>query len=94
VTTCWPPTLPRKRNNETIPMDATLNALYRAHFSWTDVLRRAQGDAFEALGLGPNECYHRMVASGSHWRLRDYTDHNASPCLHHGPELTLVPPHV
>jgi polyhydroxyalkanoate synthase subunit PhaC len=60
-------------------MDGTLNALYRAHFSWTDALRRAQGDAFEAWGLGPNECSHRMVASGS--RLRDYTDQNASPCL-------------
>src|SRR5271166_5677143 len=58
-------------------MDATLDALHLAHFSWTDVLRRAQGDAFEALGLGPHECPHRMVASGSHWRLRDYTDHKS-----------------
>jgi|SRR5208337_4229545 len=62
-------------------MDATLNALHQAQFSWTDVLRRAQGDAFEALGLGPNECPYRVVALGSHWRLRDYTDHDASPCL-------------
>jgi polyhydroxyalkanoate synthase subunit PhaC len=62
-------------------MDTTLNALHLAHFSWTDVLRRAQGDAFEALGLGPNECSHRVVAAGSHWRLRDYSDHNTSPCL-------------
>jgi hypothetical protein len=42
-------------------MDATLNALHQAQFSWTDVLRRAQGDAFEALGLGPNECPYRVV---------------------------------
>jgi Alpha/beta hydrolase family len=62
-------------------MNTTLDALHLAHFSWTDVLRRAQGDAFQALGLGPNECSHRVVAAGSHWRLRDYTDHNTSPCL-------------
>jgi hypothetical protein len=57
-------------------MDATLNALHQAQFSWTDVLRRAQGDAFEALRLGPNEGPYQVVASGSHWRLRDYTDHD------------------
>src|SRR5208337_3020945 len=62
-------------------MDATLNALHRAQFIWTDVLRRAQGDAFGAFGLGPNECPYRVVASGLHWLLRDYADHDASPCL-------------
>ena len=64
-----------------IPIDTTLNAWQQAQFSWTDFLRRAQGDAFGALGLGPNECPYRVVASGSHWRLRDYADYDASPSL-------------
>ena len=46
-----------------------------------DLLRRAQGDTFGALGLGPNECPYRVAASGSHWRLRDYTDQDTSPCF-------------
>jgi polyhydroxyalkanoate synthase len=60
-------------------MDATLDALHRARFNWTDVLRRAQGDALGALGLGPDECPYRVVAAGSHWRVRDYSDDTASP---------------
>ena len=62
-------------------MDATLNALHRARFGWTDVLRRAQGDVLGAWGLGPDECPYRVVAAGSHWRLRDYSDPGASPHL-------------
>ena len=65
----------------TVPMGTTTNEWHHAQFGWTDVLRRAQGDAFGALGLGPNECPYRIVASGSHWRLRDYADDDASPAL-------------
>jgi polyhydroxyalkanoate synthase len=65
----------------TIPMATTMNAWHQAQFGWTDVLRRAQGDAFGALGLGPSECPFRIAASGSQWRLRDYADHDASPAL-------------
>jgi polyhydroxyalkanoate synthase len=65
----------------TIPINSALDAWHRVQFSWTDVLRRAQGDAFEALGLGPDECPYRVVASGSHWRLRDYGDHGVRHCL-------------
>ena len=46
-----------------------------------DVLRRAQGAALGAFGLDPQECPYRITASGSHWRLRDYADHAASPSL-------------
>ena len=38
----------------------------------TDILRRAQGHAFGAFGLGPNECPYRVIASGPFWRLREY----------------------
>jgi polyhydroxyalkanoate synthase subunit PhaC len=62
-------------------MDTTMNAWHQAPYGWTDVLRRAQGDAFAALGLGPDECPYRVVAAGSHWRLRDYAEHDASPAL-------------
>ena len=62
-------------------MDAALDALRRAQFGVTDVVRRAQGDALETFGLGRSECRYRVVASGSHWRLRDYADQTASRTL-------------
>jgi polyhydroxyalkanoate synthase len=33
------------------------------------------------LGLGPEESPYRIVAAGSHWRVRDYSDDAASPRL-------------
>ena len=53
------------------PGDAVFDA-YRALFSMSDLLRRAQGQAFEAFGLGPQECPNEVVASDTFWRLRDY----------------------
>src|SRR6516165_9232721 len=64
-----------------ILIDTALSAWHRAQFSWTDVLRCAQGDAFEAFGLGPAECPYRVLASGPHWRLRDYADQDTSPSI-------------
>jgi polyhydroxyalkanoate synthase len=46
-----------------------------------DILRRAQGDALGALGLDPNECTYRIVASGGHWRLRRYGDRDSLSLL-------------
>ena len=60
------------------PIEAALDAFRRAQFGITDIMRRAQGDAVEAFGLGPSECHHRIVASAPHWRLRDYGDRDAS----------------
>jgi polyhydroxyalkanoate synthase subunit PhaC len=60
--------------------DNTLEAL-RAHFDTTDVMRRLQGDAIAALGLGPSESPYRVVASGPYWRLRDYGREHASKSL-------------
>lgn len=57
------------------------DALPRAHFALGDVLRRMQGTALEALGLGPQECPYQVIASGPHWCLRDYGSHAASPSL-------------
>jgi polyhydroxyalkanoate synthase len=62
-------------------MNDAMNAWQRAHFGWADVLRRAQGDAFGAWGLGPDECPYRVVAAGSHWRLRDYGGQDSSACF-------------
>lgn len=62
-------------------MPLALNALGRAPFAVADILRRAQGDALAAFGLGPQECPYRIIASGPHWRLRDYGCHPASPSL-------------
>jgi polyhydroxyalkanoate synthase subunit PhaC len=40
--------------------------------SLADAWRRAQGDVLGALGFGPTESEYRVLASGRHWRLRDY----------------------
>jgi polyhydroxyalkanoate synthase len=51
--------------------DVVLDAC-RVLFGMTDLLRRAQGQALEAFGLGPHECAYEVIASGAFWRLRDY----------------------
>jgi polyhydroxyalkanoate synthase len=61
-------------------IDSTLGAL-QAHFDAADLVRRLQGDAIAALGLGASECPYRVVASGAFWRLRDYGDEHASKSL-------------
>ena len=61
--------------------DASLETLARAPFEIFDSLRRAQGNAFAAVGLGPHECPYRVVASGRHWRLRRYDAHGTLPPL-------------
>jgi polyhydroxyalkanoate synthase subunit PhaC len=58
-----------------------LNALNRAQFDVSDVIRRAQGDLVGAFGLNPTECPYRTITSRSHWRLRDYGGKDQSPSL-------------
>jgi len=53
----------------------------RATFGMTDLLRRAQGQTFEAFGLGPQECPYEVVASGAFWRHRDYGKSSAQSVL-------------
>ena len=53
----------------------------RAMFGVTDLLRRAQGQTFEAFGLGPQECPYEVVASGAFWRHRDYGKSSAQSVL-------------
>jgi polyhydroxyalkanoate synthase len=64
-----------------VSIDAPLDAYRWSHFAVADILRRAQGHVFEALGLGPNECPYRIIASGPCWRLRDYGNQDSSPSL-------------
>lgn len=59
-----------------IPYDAC-----RAMFGMTDLLRRAQGQTFEAFGLGPQECPYEVVTSGAFWRHRDYGKPSAQSVL-------------
>jgi hypothetical protein len=63
------------------PIDTALDAIRRAPFGIADILRRVQGDAVAAFGLGPTECPHQIVASGPNWRLRDYGHHETSHSL-------------
>lgn len=64
-----------------VSMDVALDAAYRAQFALIDVLRRAQGSGFEALGLGPDECRYRIAAAGRFWRLREYSRHGTRRSL-------------
>jgi len=56
--------------------------LRQAQFATLDLMRRAQGHALGAIGFDPAELTHRRLASGDHWRLRDY----GGP----GPETSLL----
>jgi polyhydroxyalkanoate synthase subunit PhaC len=58
-----------------------LDALNRAQFGVSDVVRRAQGDLIGAFGLDPSECPYRIITSHSYWRLRDYGGEDQSPSL-------------
>src|SRR6516162_1338697 len=51
--------------------DTALNALRRAQFDVSDIIRRAQGDIVGAFGLDPKESPHQIITSRAHWRLRD-----------------------
>ena len=62
-------------------MPAFASALRMSHFAMMDRLRRAQGDALDALGLGPRECAFQLVSSSPHWRLRAYGGPDAAPSL-------------
>ena len=66
---------------QNVTIDAALDTIRRAQFGMSDILRRVQGDAVAAFGLGPSECPYQIIASGPHWRLRDYGDHDASRSL-------------
>lgn len=46
-----------------------------------DWVRRAQGDFLAAAGFGPAECAYRVIATGAHWRLRDYGGEGGYPLL-------------
>jgi polyhydroxyalkanoate synthase len=50
-----------------------MESLCQTQFSVMDTLRRAQGDALELFGCGPDECNYYIVSSGPYWRLREYT---------------------
>jgi polyhydroxyalkanoate synthase subunit PhaC len=58
-----------------------LDALNRAQFDVSDVIRRAQGDLIGAFGLDPSECPYRIIISHPYWRLRDYGGEDQSPSL-------------
>ena len=62
-------------------MTIALNALIRAQFDVSDLIRRAQGNVVGAFGLDPSECPYRTNTSHSHWCLRDYGGEDQSPSL-------------
>jgi poly[(R)-3-hydroxyalkanoate] polymerase subunit PhaC len=66
---------------ETASLGATPDAFGRASFAAMDILRRALGHALGAFGLDPDECPHRIVGFGPHWRLRDYGGQDTSLSL-------------
>jgi polyhydroxyalkanoate synthase len=46
-----------------------------------DTLRQFQGGTLAAWGFGPSECPYRVIATGSHWRLRDYGEQGVGASL-------------
>src|SRR5215471_13442540 len=66
---------------QTLSIPAVVNALFVTHFAMTDKLRRARGDALDALGLGPRECPFQVISSWRHWRLRAYGGPDAAPLV-------------
>src|SRR5689334_8439759 len=63
------------------PAITTALSALQAHFEATDALRCLQGDAMASLGLGPRVYPYQVTASGSHWRLRDYGNRDATQSL-------------
>lgn len=63
-----------------VSIAVALDALRRAQFGLTDIVRRAQGNALGAFGLNPDECPYRIIGSGPCWRLRDYADAGRDGC--------------
>lgn len=53
-------------------MPPFMDAFRQAEFAILDIIRRARGNGFEALGYGPDECEYGVSLAGAHWRLRDY----------------------
>jgi polyhydroxyalkanoate synthase len=73
--------------NSSLPpfLDRTDWEIWMSMFALADILRRAQGGTLERLGFGPANHSYRILASGAHWRLRDYSESGA------GPPLLIVP---
>lgn len=63
------------------PIAAALDGIRRAQFAMLDTLRRAQGDLAALRGPPRAEQAYRVIASGQHWRLRDYGGRPAAPPL-------------
>jgi polyhydroxyalkanoate synthase len=63
------------------PTHAVLDAVRQLHFGTMDALRRLQGNALAALGLGPDESPSMVIASTPLWRLRDYGGHDGTSPL-------------
>lgn len=60
---------------------ALTDVLRHVQFAALDLLRRAQGRALGAIGFDPAEQPFQILASGSHWRLRDYGTAGAGASL-------------
>ena len=61
--------------------ETAINALRRAQFDVSDILRRAQGNVVGAFGLDPQESPYQIISSGAYWRLRDYGGDDRSRSL-------------
>lgn len=64
-----------------LPLNDLLDAYRQVQFGMVDLIRRAQGHAFGAFGLGPIESPYRVVLSNPFWRLRDYSENDTAQSL-------------
>jgi poly[(R)-3-hydroxyalkanoate] polymerase subunit PhaC len=70
-----------ERAKDWLVTDTAINALRRAQFDVSDILRRAQGNVVGAFGLNPQESPHKIIMSHVYWRLRDYGGDDRSRSL-------------
>ncbi len=64
-----------------VKLDFSANPPLRPLYEISDAIRRSQGDILGRIGFGPEECRHRVVASSSLWRLRQYSGADAGPSV-------------
>jgi len=73
------------------PAPTLMDTLCQVQFTFTDAIRKAQGDALGMLGFGPAECGYDVISSGPYWRLRKYRSADGYGSADGQPSVLIVP---
>jgi polyhydroxyalkanoate synthase len=69
---------PKEQGDGRLAPDARIR---HRQFGLLDAVRCMQGNMLASLGFGPIETGYRVIASGPHWRLRDYGTADTCRCI-------------